>query len=125
MEKKKVMIIDDEEYFLALVKINLESTGKYEVRTLQEARDILSQVESYKPDVILLDMLMPKMDGVQVCGMLNDSPAGKHIPIITLSASDTTEDRLKMDKMGVVDFLAKPIEKDELIAKIEKALQNR
>ena len=68
---------------------------------------------------------MPKKDGVETCRMLNDDPVGKGIPVIALSALDTDKDRLMMYKLGVVDFLAKPIEKDELIAKIEKALKNK
>jgi CheY-like chemotaxis protein len=123
MEKRKVMIVDDEEHFLKITKINLENTGKYNIETMSDARDIISRVKSFNPDVILLDILMPKMDGVEVCKMLNEDPAGGRIPIITLSALDTDKDRLTMYKLGVVDFLIKPIEKDELIAKIEKALQ--
>ena len=62
MEKRKVMIVDDEENFLEIMKINLENTGKYKVQTLSDATDILSLVRSFNPDVILLDILMPKMD---------------------------------------------------------------
>ena len=123
MEKKKVMIVDDEMDFLKITKINLENTGKYNVETMSDARDIMLRVRSFNPDIILLDILMPKIDGVEVCSMLNKDPAGKGIPIITLSALDTDKDKLMMYKLGVVDFLVKPIEKDELIAKIEKALQ--
>ena len=125
MEKRKVMIVDDEIDFLKIVKINLENTGKYEVETMSDARDIISRVKSFSPDVILLDILMPKIDGVEVCKMLNEDPAGSCVPIITLSALDTVKDKAMMYKLGVVDFLVKPIEKDELISKIEKALQNK
>ena len=125
MKKRKVMIVDDEEYFLKIIKINLEKTGKYEVETMSEARDIISRVKSFNPDIILLDILMPKIYGVEACGMLNEDPVGRGIPIIALSALDTDKDKLMMYKLGVVDFLVKPIEKDELISKIEKALQNR
>jgi DNA-binding response OmpR family regulator len=123
MEKRKVMIVDDEEHFLKITKINLEKTGTYEVQTISDARDIISRVKSFNPDVILLDILMPKMDGAEVCKMLNEDPAFNRVPVITLSALDTDKDKLMMYKLGVVDFLVKPIEKDELIAKIEKALQ--
>ena len=122
MGKRKVMIVDDEQDFLKIAKINLENTGNYEVQTLSDAREILVRVKSFNPDVILLDILMPKMDGVEACRMLNDDPAGQGIPIITLTALDTNKDKLMMYKLGVVDFLVKPIETDELIAKIEKAL---
>ena len=125
MEKRKVMIVDDESDFLKIAKINLENTGKYEVQTSSDARDIISRVKSFNPDVILLDILMPKIDGAEACRMLNEDSAGERIPIIILSALDTDKDKLMMYKLGVVDFLVKPIEKDELIAKIEKALKNK
>jgi two-component system alkaline phosphatase synthesis response regulator PhoP len=123
MEKRKVMVVDDEEHFLKITKINLEKTGRYEVETMSDATGIISRVKSFNPDVIILDILMPKMDGVEACKLLNKDSAGKFIPIITLSALDTDKDKLMMYKQGIVDFLVKPIEKDELIAKIEKALQ--
>jgi CheY-like chemotaxis protein len=125
MEKRKVMIVDDEESFLQITKINLEKAGKYEVETVSDATDIISRVRSFGPDIILLDILMPKVDGIEVCRMLNADPALSRVPIITLSALDTDKDKLMMYKLGVVDFLVKPIEKDELISKIEKALKYR
>lgn len=123
MEKKRVIIIDDEEDFLKIIKVNLEKTGKYEVMTLSNAKDIIAQIRTFNPDVILLDILMPKIDGVETCRMLNEDPVGKGVPIIVLSALDTDKDRLMMYKLGVIDFLTKPIEKNDLIAKIEKALR--
>ena len=125
MKKIKVMIVDDEEDFIKIMQINLENTGKYEVQTLSDAREIMLRVKSFIPDVILLDILMPKMDGVETCRILNEDSVGIGIPIIALSALDTNKDKLMMYKLGVVDFLVKPIEIDDLIAKIEKALQNK
>jgi CheY-like chemotaxis protein len=81
MEKRKVMIVDDEEHFLKITKINLEKTGTYEVQTISDARDIISRVKSFNPDVILLDILMPKMDGAEVCKMLNEDPAFNRVPV--------------------------------------------
>ena len=123
MKKRKVMIVDDEENFLKIAKINLEETGKYTVMTLPSAKDILAQVKTFKPDIILLDILMPHMDGVEACKILNKDPIGSQIPIIALSALDADKDKLMMYKLGVVDFVIKPVERNTLIAKIEKALQ--
>ncbi len=125
MDRKRVMIIDDEEGFLKLIKVNLEKAQKYEVMTLSTGVNLLTHVRSFNPDLIIVDILMPKIDGVQICQILNDDPKAKSIPIMALSALDTDKDKLMMYKLGVVDFLVKPIEKDELVAKIEKALQNR
>ncbi|MFC1508136.1 PleD family two-component system response regulator [Candidatus Omnitrophota bacterium] len=123
MEKKRIMVVDDEVDFLTLIKINLETTGKYEVMTLSNSLDIIPKMQAFKPNIILLDILMPKMDGVEACKMLNADSIGKGIPIIMLSALDTDQDKLMMYKLGVIDFLVKPIEIDELIARIEKALK--
>lgn len=125
MEKKKVMIVDDEIGFLKILKMNLEMTDKYEIMTLSSAKDIISQVQKFKPDIILLDIIMPKIDGVEACERLNENREGAKIPIISLSALDTDKDKLMMYKLGVVDFLTKPIDKDVLIGKIEKALQDK
>lgn len=123
MEKKKVMVVDDDKNFLELVKLNLEETGEYEVVALLNAKDIISQVIRLKPDIILLDILMPVMDGIEVCDILNDNPDTRGIPIIIVSSLDKAVDKLKAYKRGVIDFLVKPIEKDNLIAKLEKMLK--
>jgi Response regulators consisting of a CheY-like receiver domain and a winged-helix DNA-binding domain len=123
MAKKRVMIIDDEEDFLKITKINLERTGKYEVEVISDATGIVAWIKLFNPDLVLLDILMPKVDGHEVCKMLNGDPVGRQTPIIVLSALDTDKDKLMMYKLGIVDYLVKPIEKDDLIAKIDKALQ--
>ena len=122
-KKKKIMIVDDENDFLEITKLNLEKTGKYEIMTLLDAKDIISKLHIFEPDVILLDILMPGIDGLKTCEMLNADPLGKITPIIILSALAKNQDKLKAYKLGVVDYLTKPIEKDTLVAKIEKALR--
>ncbi|MDD5136398.1 MAG: response regulator [Candidatus Omnitrophica bacterium] len=122
MEKKKVLIVDDEDLFLKITKINLERSGKYEVEVMSDATGILALVKSFNPDVILLDVLMPKMDGMEACKILNEDPEGRKIPIIVLSALDTEKVKTTMYGLGVVDFLIKPIEINELISRIEKIL---
>jgi len=123
MEKKKILLVDDEKDFLALVKMNLEISGKFEVNTLSSTKDIISQLHIFKPDLILLDLLMPGVGGIEACEMLNNDPAGQRIPIIILSALDKDSDKRSAYKRGVVDYLVKPIENDFLIARIEKALE--
>ena len=121
--KKKVLVVDDEVDFLKIVKLNLEETGSYEVLTLSSANDIVSQVHIFKPDVILLDILMPGFDGIETCEMLNKDSMGGRIPIIILSALDKDVDKLKAFKAGVPDYLVKPVKTEELISKIEKHTQ--
>ena len=118
--KKKVLVVDDETDFLKILKINLEETNNYEVLTLSSANDIVSQLHIFKPDIILLDIFMPGIDGIETCEMLNKDSVGEHIPIIILSALDKETDKLKTFKAGVTDYLVKPIKKEDLISKIEK-----
>jgi len=125
MEKKKVMVVDDEEDFLKITKINLEQTGRYEVAAVSDASAIVSQAKSFRPDIILLDILMPKTDGVEACKMLKEDAEAQHIPVVVVSALDTENDRRTMKELGAVDFIVKPIEKSDLIARIEKVLQGR
>lgn len=122
-KRKKIMAIDDEESILMAVKMNLKD--KYEVLTLLDARDVISQVNRHKPDLILLDILMPAMGGIEVCEMLDGDSIGKNIPIIALTALEKTAVKLKECKRRVVDYCIKPIDKNGLIDKIEKALKNR
>ncbi len=122
MNKKRVLVIDDEKDYLKITKLNLEETNNYEVITLLNARDVISCVHSFKPDIILLDMLMPAIGGIDVCDMLNDDPIGAEIPIIIVSALDKYEDKLQAYRQGIVYYISKPIGRDDLIAKIEKAL---
>ena len=125
MKKYKVMVIDDEEDFLKIVKLNLETTDRYEVLTLSTAKDMIIEVHRFRPDVILLDLLMPSIGGIEACEMLNNDSIGKGIPIIVLSALDKDQDRLKAYKVGAVGYLVKPVQAEELIAKIEKVIQHK
>ncbi len=122
-QKKKILVIDDEEDFLKITKLNLEKTEKYRVMTLASGKDVLSVVHSFLPDVILVDLLMPELGGLEICEILNQDPVGKRVPVIVLSALNKDVDKYKAFKVGVVDYLVKPIEKNALIEKLEKALQ--
>ena len=123
MEKKKIIIVDDEEDFLEITKLNLEKTGKYEIMTLSSAKNIITKLHEFKPDVILLDVLMPGIDGLTACEMLNKDPLGISTPIIIISALSSNRDKLKAYKLGIVDYLTKPIDKNTIIASIEKSFK--
>jgi two-component system alkaline phosphatase synthesis response regulator PhoP len=123
MGKKKIIVIDDEVDFLKIVTLNLEGTGKYEVLALSTAKDIMPQIHEFRPDIIILDILMPGVGGIEVCQMLNNDSIGRNIPIIVLSALEKDEDKKRAYKVGVVDYIVKPVEIKSLIARIEKALR--
>ncbi len=123
MAKNKILVVDDEVDFTKLLKFNLEETGKYEVLALPDANDIISQVHAFRPDVILLDIIMPGIKGIEVCEMLNKDIIGKSVPIIILSALAKGADKYKAFRVGVVDYMEKPIEIKDLIVKIDKYIQ--
>lgn len=119
--KKKVMVIDDEKLFTELIKSNLELTGKYEVETESKGKNAVLSARHFKPDIILLDIVMPGMSGVSVAAEMNSDEELKNTPVIFLTALTTTEKTVDRDIM--IDnhpFLAKPISIKDLIDCIEK-----
>jgi len=125
MAKKNILIVDDEDNFTKLVKLNLEATGNFEVMVLSGPKDLLTSLRRFKPDLILLDLLMPGTGGLEVCDILNDDEYGRKVPVIILSALDKMADKSNAYKKGAVDYLVKPIETEELISRIDKVLQSR
>lgn len=123
--KKKIMIIDDEESFALLLKIRLEASASYEVMAATEAKDIINRIHIFKPDVILLDLLMPGIGGLDVCQMLNNDPVGQTIPIIVVSGLDKSTDKVEAFKFGVTDYFVKPVDDAKIIEAIEKAIKSK
>ncbi len=124
MEKKRILAIDDEKDFLKIMKMNLEETGWYEVMAESNPEGVLLCLDIFIPDIILLDMSMPSMSGIEVCDRLNSFYDKKRIPVIALSALDSDKDKFKAYMVGVVDYIVKPVDKQELIRKIESALSS-
>ena len=121
--KNKIMVIDDEEDIASMIKMLIEHSGDYEVMALSEAKDIIRHIHTFKPDVILLDLLMPGPGGLDVCDMLNHDPIGLSIPVIVVSGLDKPADRVKAYKFGISDYLVKPVDDVKLIKAIEKAIE--
>jgi DNA-binding response OmpR family regulator len=116
---EKILVIDDEEATVQLITILLERRG-YEVIKAYRAEDGLRKAYRVHPDLVLLDIMMPDMDGWDVCKRLRDM---SDVPIIFLTARDDTRDIVKGLEMGADDYIAKPYENDELIARIRAHLR--
>lgn len=121
--KKKIMIVDDEENFALMLKMRIESSGDYEVTVSLEAKDIIKHIHDIRPDVILLDLLMPGTGGLDICDMLNHDPIGLTIPVIVVSGLDKPTDKVKAYKLGISDYLLKPVDDVKLMKAIEKAIE--
>src|SRR3990167_6492552 len=123
MAVKKILIVDDEAGFARLLKLNLEETGKFEVQTENKGSHALNAARSFKPDLILLDIIMPDMDGSEVANRLKSDPATGNIPILFLTALvKNKEVETTSGTIGGHIFLAKPITTDELVKNIETVL---
>lgn len=123
MAAKKILVVDDEAGFARLLKLNLEGTGKFEVQTENKGSQALNTARSFRPDLILLDIIMPDMDGSEVANRLKNDPATRNIPILFLTA--LVKDKEIETTSGAIGghlFLAKPITTDELVQSIDRML---
>lgn len=121
MDKKRVLIVDDEVGLSRLIQMSLERTGRYVVRVVNRAREALPAAQRFTPDVILMDVIMPDAGGGQVASLLNNNPAVRSVPIIFLTAIANKEEVSKGGGLiGGHPFLAKPVELEDLIACIEQ-----
>jgi len=116
-----ILIIDDEADNLRLLSSILESQG-YKVRQAVNADIALKTVELQPPDLILLDILMPEVGGYQLCQQLKNNPITKEIPVIFLSALSRDLDRRKGFQIGAADYLTKPFELEEVLARVQHQL---
>ncbi len=115
---KKILIVDDEEKIRELIRINLEIVG-YTCFEVDDGLKVLDCIEEVKPDLVLLDIMLPGKNGFE----LAEDIVKKDIPIIFLSAKDGTIDKVKGLKIGADDYITKPFETIELLARIEAILR--
>jgi two-component system OmpR family response regulator len=119
-EPARILVVDDEENISYIVATAVRLEG-YEVRTVDTGRSALAAVGEFRPDLVVLDVMLPDLDGFEVCRRLQDS--GEDVPVIFLSARDATEDRLRGLTIGADDYLTKPFSIEELIARIRIVLR--
>ncbi|MFA5063094.1 MAG: response regulator [Candidatus Omnitrophota bacterium] len=121
MDRKRILVIDDEENFTKLIKWNLEKTGKYEIRVENSGLLGFSATKEFKPHLILLDISMPDMDGSEVAFQLKCDEDTKDIPIVFLTAVAKKEEvEANSGIIGGHPFIAKPVELEQLIDVIER-----
>jgi DNA-binding response OmpR family regulator len=114
--------VDDNPHIRALLRQELEALG-YEVKEAKDGRDALTQIKQERPDLIILDVMMPIMDGFTVCRTLKEADETRLIPVVIMTALDGMEDRIKGIEAGADDFLTKPINERELLARVQTALK--
>ncbi len=122
MEEKTILVVDDEERNIKLIKamLGLES---YRLSEAMNGEEALSLVEQEKPDLILLDVMMPGLDGFEVCKRLKDDDSTKMIPVCMVTALREKEHLVKAMKNGADDFLSKPVDQTELLVRVKSLLR--
>ena len=121
MGKKRILLVDDEKSLTTLLKLNLEDTGNYEVRAENWPEDAITAAREFKPDLILLDIIMPRLPGGNIAALIDEDPELKGTPIVFLTAA--VRRHQVEDNDGIIcdhPCLAKPASLDEVIAMIEK-----
>jgi DNA-binding response OmpR family regulator len=121
MSPKKVLIIDDEADLVETIRFPLELEG-FQVLAAYNGEEGLNQARSENPDLILLDLMLPKLDGYKICRLLKFDDRYKHIPIFMLTAKTQEKDKILGKETGADEYLTKPFDIDELVTKIKSNL---
>jgi len=122
MNPKKILIVDDEVDLVETIRFPLEKEG-YAVLVSYNGEDALNQARKENPDLILLDVMLPKLDGYKVCRLLKFDERYKHIPILILTAKTQEKDKIIGMETGADEYIMKPFDIDELMEKIKSYLK--
>jgi two-component system alkaline phosphatase synthesis response regulator PhoP len=118
--KRKVLVVDDEPSISMLIDFNLKLAG-YDVRCVYDGESVFDAVQSFRPDVIILDLMLPKMDGIQVCRKLRAQ--NNLVPIMMLTALQDLTDKIAGLDNGADDYMTKPFSPQELVSRIQAILR--
>ncbi|MCK4244346.1 MAG: response regulator [Candidatus Omnitrophica bacterium] len=120
-EKKTILIVDDEPELRRALTIRLEASN-YQVLTASDGEEALNKMREESPDLIILDIMLPKMDGFKVCRLFKFDPQYKGIPVIMLTARAQKEDESTGMETGADEYITKPFETESLLAKVKEHL---
>jgi DNA-binding response OmpR family regulator len=123
VQQQKILVVDDEDINLEFFDLMLEKLG-FKVEMAHDGKECLEKVAQFHPDLIILDNIMPRMSGWEVTKTLKSDPKFRNIPIIMLSALDDVKDKVNSFELGVEDYITKPFNFSEVLARIRAALRN-
>lgn len=118
---RKVLVVDDEKHLVKIITFNLRQKG-YETESACNGKECLEKVESFRPDLIILDVMMPIMSGYEVCEKMKGSDETRAIPIILLTAKGQELDRDKGEKFGADEYMTKPFSPRLLMSTVARLL---
>ena len=119
MGKQKILIVDDDLHIAELISLYMMKDG-YETEEVYDGKEALKKAESFQPDLILLDLMLPGMDGYQVCAEIRKT---SRVPIIMLTAKGETFDKVLGLELGADDYIVKPFDPKELVARVKAVLR--
>ena len=119
MEKTKILIVDDEKHIAELISLYLTKEG-FETREVYDGRKAMDEFYSFKPELVLLDLMLPGVDGYQICTTIRKN---SDVPIIMLTARSDTFDKVRGLEMGADDYIVKPFEPKEMVARVKAVLR--
>jgi two-component system, OmpR family, alkaline phosphatase synthesis response regulator PhoP len=117
MNPKKILVVDDEPDLVETLRYPLEMEG-YQVLVAHNGEDGLHQARTQGPDLIILDLMLPKLDGYKVCRLLKFDERYRHIPVLMLTAKTQEKDKLLGKETGAEDYMTKPFDIDQLLEKV-------
>lgn len=120
----RILIVDDEPDAIELIRFNLKASG-YDVITAEDGEEALLKARKFSPDLILLDVMLPEIDGLEVCKILRRDPATAKLPVIMLTAKASEIDRVLGLEFGADDYVTKPFSPRELILRIRNLLKRQ
>ena len=113
----RVLLIDDEQFYFKLIRKTLKE-AEYELEYAKSGNEGLGKIPSFKPDLLIVDLKLPEIDGFEILERLRRDPKYSHIPVIVITAQDELSDKLKAFEMGADDYLVKPFQPEELVARM-------
>jgi two-component system, OmpR family, phosphate regulon response regulator PhoB len=116
------LIVEDEAPLVELIRYNLEKEG-YEIAVAHDGEEALLQIDERQPDIVILDWMLPKLAGIEVCRRLRSRPATRNLPVIMLTARSEEADRIRGLDQGADDYMTKPFSMSELVARIRAVMR--
>ncbi len=124
MERENILVVDDDENILELVEYNLSKNG-YQVSCVASGEEAIKETRSENPDLVILDLMLPGVDGLEVCRILKNDPRTAHVPILMLTAKGEEADVVTGLEMGADDYVTKPFSPRILLARVKAVLRGR
>jgi DNA-binding response OmpR family regulator len=121
MKKNRILVVEDEESLLKLESILLSSKG-YNVTGVMDGKSALEEVMAHRPDLVILDIMLPEIDGFEVCRRIKENPATSAIPVVMLTAKKNSQDVARGTEVGANAYLTKPFKSAKVIEVIEELL---